>query len=474
MKNSEIPPFQGVIEIFDKDKLNSKQLSDKIKESKKSQEGLLELFERFSKLSLGTVQVKPQKWKDEDVLSYHPKVIFSISKIKKLVRKLRAINEKYYTDVASEVSKMLCYIEDCEENGKIAVCDVEKFQKTTEKNAFQSEQATTEFAKLKRLVIYTNTYYKVPPLRPIPIEHLTRLVKETSKNVEKSLKYVWPNAFDTYYAQYVSTTSKIGEFQEAPSAIIAPSVDYVKNEEEINEKSFASKDKNKAMRGEKVDFTVIKSFIRKQENDFKLSKDENVVIECAAIRFLFDLYYTKYPTYLVNYQTKEAIDEHFKEQENKIQKDCLLIRKMSPAKLLLRKELFTDEQYNMSFVELCDMSNDLQGAILELSSIVLYTNPIDIVAVVFKTLKHAENFIYSNFSKPEKNLMSFDDFFGIFFPIFSLSPPPNCAVLLEFVSTFGEIDYSQPFQFAYAIFTSAIEFIRDFTTEKLNSNQITM
>ena len=520
--DDEIPssPWPGITNVERYNiKISRFERNSKKRQVQQTKEELIKLFNLYTEKSLDQIQSKIRQATEEEKKVNQPQVNFCLKKIKKIENDLQKIHETYYSGVASQVSKIICFFSECEQKGFLPLCDVEKLTSTIDKMSYQSRSVKRKFRELEFYSSYINSHNFVHRLPAVPIEHVIPLISDVAKYSELTYHYTKPNIFDTFYSDYIITSGKKNLFLDAVDKLITPpapeqvqqtstptkkkqlkvfigdSVKVVKQNDENTEsseiqpepvslpqdKELKEDDKpkeqiidTKTQKNEQIiNSTFFQNFINQQSDFFDLStREERIVVDCAITRLLFDLYYSRFPTLIFPYKSENELDPKFAEDELLIQKNCELLRVLSPKKLQTRPDLFPPDLYDKSFLEIHKISSEIRETVRVISSLCFYINPLDILAETFHALKHVENFVLSNSESKESHSMSFDDFFGIFFPVFSIEPPGNCSIMLAFMEIFGKLNYSMPFQFAYAILTSTISFIRDFDESKLSAEQI--
>ena len=503
----------------------------KMRQVQQTKDELTKLFNQYTEKSLQQIHAKVKQPTDGEKINNQPQVNFCLEKVRKIEQNLQKIHETYYSGVASQVSRIICFFSECEQKGFIPFCNVEKLMSDVDKMSYQSRSVKRKLRELEYYLTYINSHNFVPRLPAVPLEHIIPLISDVAKYSELTYHYVKPNIFDTFYSDFIITSGKKNLFLEALDKVLTPplpeqtqsspitpkkkqlkvfigdSVKVIKHDDdkaeteqnqessEIKTENEISKSDNESLQVEAkhpiqkeqnetpkiekqktedlINASFFQNFINQQTEFFTLSsREESLVVECSAIRLFFDFYYSRFPTFIFPSKYEKDLNQKFNEEDLLIQKNCELLRKMSPKMLQTRTDLFPPSLYDKSFTEICKKSPEIAESVRIISSLCFYNNPLDILAETFHALKNVENFVLSNSESKESRSMSFDDFFGIFFPVFSIEPPLNSSILLYFMELFGKLNYSMPFQFAYAILTSTISFIRDFDESKLSSENI--
>jgi len=131
---------------------------------------------------------------------------------------------------------------------------------------------------------------------------------------------------------------------------------------------------------------------------------------------------------------------------------------------------------DVSFSRLVQRSPVLQRAVSSLSTVQFMTNPIDIIANVFTSLKAAEEFVRTNSLEsrfgqfvsmfdPAKvasasDQLAFDELFPLFCSVFAASCPVNASAVAAFTGRIGAAGMSAAFDFAKLFLSSAVEHVR--------------
>ena len=494
-------PWPGITYAERMDGMSSFEKKVKLRQSQQTKEELSKLFNLYTEKSISLVKANVPHSTPEEMKINQPCVNFCLKKVKKLEQTLQSIHETYYSGVATQVSRIICFFTECEAKGFIPVCDVEKLNNHVTDMSFKSRSVKQVFQKLNYFIAFINSHIFVPRLPEVPLYHLQPLIADVAQYSDLTYRYTKPNLFDTFYADFIVTSGKkqmfldaLGRILSCPENvssshprsrrnvhIISDDIEHDRSTpEHVPNQSDTESEKSKPRRKNSentqicdvVDMKFFHNFINQQIDFFELTKkEEKIVVECAVTRMIFDLYYIKYPTFLIPFTKESELDEKYHKTDLKILKNCMRIREMSPKQLQAREDLFPPDQYVIPFTEICQQSIHIKESVKHISTLSFYVNPLDIVAASFHALKSVENYVLSQSKTTDASNMSFDDFFGLFFPVFAIDPPPNCSILLEFIDMFGKMNYSMPFQFAYAILTSTISFIRDFDESKLSSDK---
>ena len=200
--------------------------------------------------------------------------------------------------------------------------------------------------------------------------------------------------------------------------------------------------------------------------------EQEVVLEVAMWRVIFDMYYVSNPSLLMS-----AADEQFASK-------CTFISSFSPRSLGLSEHLFTAQQLDTPMTNLVRENRQIREISEELASLQFFTCPNDILFSLQKCVVMIDQLARSN--ELERKLgpfvgmldkeqirgkgvrfMSFDDIFSLFFSILAAEPPRNAVAICDWLTSMPDSLVTPQRQHAKTTFIGAVDHILQFTEAQL-------
>ena len=371
---------------------------------------------------------------------YRRKILFLQNQIKEDLTTVFLYHQQIYAKfygLADQMIKILCI---CEDHNVTCSCDIAAFQQYTSKD-YQNDFPISNFqwkskalySKLQKIMEF-NAKVSIPNWQLL-LQRLTQQIKRQTPQVNLDLGYCPPSPVDqSLSAIFLSRKTEID---------VKPAIEQMKN----------------------FDLTEANNMLVQISKRLNLSsKPEFIVFKCAFMRFLFDLLY---------HDSYKLFDT---EDNNKFIQQCAVVSSFSPSDLELCENPFTDDQFKTAIHGLLAMPliNSISDSII---LIPFYTNPIDIVADLAKSLHQLSDVARKNdaerkmgrfasmvedYKKKKREIMSFDDCFSLFFVSFVMKPPSGAPGIANFVSKY-DIGYTREMKYAESILMASIQHAMDFS-----------
>ena len=393
-------------------------------------DGLTEVMSRFlSKAKSEQERLEPVFI--FDARQAQPTVNFCMRKLVKYLVCYSTFVDDFFLKAAHQISLLIEELGKLKREGVYASCtasDVERhFTSIFEQHPF----VVSIVPKIQRLRAFINRYRMSVRMPEVPIEHIRAAMKESAARADESIEYSAHGFYDDFLFCFVmSRRDFLREIDELVRGVIDQG------------------------NGELTDFRKVESLVAKMVRSLKpISKADVFVVRCGIVRIFFDR------LYLIsnNYLRARTCSSRFTEA-------CETIRNLTPRAMGVSDYLMSPDMLDKPFLEILEKEEILQDALKNIQLIQFYTNPVDIMACVLRTLKSVEKFVRLHMSDPEKDgniasQMSFDDFFPMFCMIFSIDPPVNAYDVSHLLSSAVGLITSSAMEFAKMFFTSSVEYI---------------
>jgi hypothetical protein len=357
-----------------------------------------------------------------------------------LSEKIELFHRQYFAMAAHHITNLLGLIKQKRQRGISVHCSVEQVQ-----NYFMSTyQVRSPVALLRRLLslkAYVIRRMQTPRVVEIAVSELEVSLRTSALQVISTIDFSPFCPFDDHFALYVLRSGSARRFDEIVDRVGAG--------------------------GKTIDPGPINEII---SNSCQLVKPktpaEVAVIKNAVYRFLFDRLYVKYPR-LISGDGADCAQ---------LGQICDRIRWLTPREMGIPAKMLKAGMVDIAFASLVQRSPLLQKAVSELSGVQFLTNPVDIIAHVFLSLKSGEEFVRQNSFEsrfgqfvsmfdPSKvanvsDQLSFDDFFPMFCLIFSLAWPVNASAIIRLTARFRGVGLPPSFDFASLFFTSVMQYVK--------------
>jgi hypothetical protein len=311
--------------------------------------------------------------------------------------------------------------------------------------------------RIQSLKRFLDRYSDSPRFPTIPILHVRAAMKESATKVLDATEYVPYSFFDDFFSFFVygRPDLNLGQFGARARSIAGQ------------------------VKGKSLNFSAVTELIGVCVKLLK-PKDQRevIVIKNGVYRLFFDRLFMHCP----------QLFEGTKPDAAEMGGRCSLVRWMTPHQMSIPDKLMQPSMVDMPFATLLRGSPQLQQAVREIEIIPFLTNPIDIMAHVFNSLKSAEDFVRQNsfqnrfgmfvsmFDKEKlssvSDQLSFDDFFPMFCLVFSSACPSNAMAISDLMAKFTGLGLAPAFDFAKLFFTSAVQYMRDFNSQELDPAQM--
>ena len=366
-----------------------------------------------------------------DIKQTQPTVNFCMRKLTKYLNSYCAFVDDFFLKAAHLVSILIQELGELLRQNVRASCQAAKVE-----NHFMSLFVSTPWVmkivpKITGLHSFIERYRSSVRMPTIPTEHLRRAMKESAACADESIEYSKYGFYDDFMFCFVmSRQDFLDEIDELVKDIIAQG------------------------NGELTDFRRVESLVAKIVKSLKpIDKKDVFVVRCGVVRIFFDRLYV----ISENYLRTGSCSERFTTA-------CQIIRNLTPRVMGVSDYLMSAEMIETRFLDIVAKEKILQQSLNDIQMIQFYTNPLDIMACVLRTLKSLEKFVRQNLANPDADgnvasQMSFDDFFPLFCLIFSIDPPVNAYDVSHLLSSAVGLITSSAMEFAKMFFTSSVEYI---------------
>ena len=372
---------------------------------------------------------------DVDMHQMQPSFNFCLRKLRKYLNAYCAFVDDFFLKAADHVSVLLAHITEMHKDGVVPYClpvsDVEyHFVSLFEAVPF----VASVVPKLRRLRAFLNKYRFSVRMPSIPIEHVRAAMKESAAKVDVSTEFSAHGVYDDFLFCFVQSRQ-----------------DFLDEIDELVKDVISQGGKQLA------DFRKVEGLVAKMVKSLKpIAQKDIFVVRCGIVRIFFDRLYVLSGDYL----RTEAMNGQFSAS-------CEILRCMTPRQMNVSDYLLTPEVMDQPFDKTVENEELLRNAIKDIAVIQFYTNPLDVMACVLRTLKAIEKFVRSSTSAQGSesrvydvaSQMSFDDFFPLFCFVFAADPPVNAHDVARLLSSAVGLITSSAMEFAKLFFTSAVEYI---------------
>ncbi|OHT12723.1 hypothetical protein TRFO_17341 [Tritrichomonas foetus] len=474
---------------------------------------LKKILDRFVQIS----QVKLPKLYTFDLDNFNGspfyKARFCFAKLKKLQRRLQFHHNVFYSKVTSTISRILYLLQNCDQSKTSFSCDLKALNSFIENEYVKDEKIILTKKKIQILNEYANKkLYLTPTHQNISSENqILSLLNDSLQFAQKECNYCQFSPFDRIFDLYVLNSPLKADFEIVSNKILNSKT---RQNERLRRSSFhlpkamskscscdmlheIKRPKKHILMLEQytIDLSEVSNLVETLNSklNFKsyIKQDKmplaQIVLTSAITRILFEnIYLTD-----VNLFNEKNID--FSEFEHK----CNVIRWASPRNLKISPSIINKNSMDTPFVTLASCSPDLQIATSFLQDLHFLTNPLDIIFSICQSIKCIECFILKSTEENQKNnkgndprinaenktqqamenngiikakggstnytskkydSISFDDFFSVFWPTFSISPASNCLAISSLLLAMVNYPLLPPFDFARFMFTSAVDY----------------
>ncbi|KAH0789409.1 hypothetical protein GPJ56_006686 [Histomonas meleagridis] len=209
------------------------------------------------------------------------------------------------------------------------------------------------------------------------------------------------------------------------------------------------------------DFDVfVQFFFISLQQGGKIDKKSFIVIRCACIRVLFDIYYADND----NIMLSEPCTPDFI-------KKCEIAQQLTPSQLSISSEIFGDLYKNVPMWKISSGTQPFFEASDHIFMAQLMINPLDIAAKMFQAMKSleraAKGFAYTTQKQKGKDVgldvidLSFDDLFSMLIPAFTLRPFVCPDAIKRFLSLFADLKISATLDYAKVSTCALIDHVEE-------------
>lgn len=277
---------------------------------------------------------------------------------------------------------------------------------------------------------------------PVPQGHVAEPVEEEEEDQE-ALKCSWEDRFNSPCTREIM--NKLGSFRRRMTDV--PVHDCMLDDSGIVDPVMPFDELCKTERATFENFDMFVNFFFTTVAGSQAPQQEYVVIRCACIRFLFDLYYAKYPMVL----TSEPASKSFVEK-------CVKITRLSPKSLKMSEKAVSPDKYIKSMKTIIEQNEPFKNACRSVLATQFAVNPLDIAAEMNECIRNVQNGVeHVKTSRYKTQDMSFDDLFTFLLPVFAYTPYPSPKAVRSFLMMFGDLKMSMSLDYAITHLTGLID-----------------
>lgn len=346
------------------------------------------------------------------------------------------------------LNNLLVLVEKYEQQSQNVKCKFKELQFFFDSN-YQKSIIPKRLEKIEKLPKNINFYIQKINSLGTNEAYLIKSIKLQIPKLHKNNDYIEMNNFDELLASYIDTKQNDERLQEIISLIKYGKEQYIGH---------------------------LANYINKF---LKITADEQLIIlKSACIRFFYSLAYIKEPEVL-NSNANCLIFFN----------NCNYIASFSPKSLGLSPQLFTVEQMELSLMGVVRHSEILAEMSADLNSLQFLVSPVDMMILISRVILKLEDFVKKNIlnkkfgqfasmvesdfnKKKNREMMSFDDCFSLFFSILSINPPSNSIEISVCFQNSPDLIDDMPLKMAKATFVSAVDHILGFSEEQIIKDEI--
>ena len=370
-----------------------------------------------------------------DIHQMQPSVNFCARKLTKYLDIYCSYANDFFLKAANHVSLVIAHITEMQKSNVTVYCLPASDVEFHFVSLFEAVPFVTQISsKIRRLRAFVNKYKYSVRLPVVPIEHMQAAMKESASRADVSTEFSVYGVYDDFMFCYVySRQDFLAEIDELVKDIISQGTKQL------------------------TDFRRVEGLVANMVKSLKPMDQKDVfVVRCGIVRIFFDRLYILSSDYL----RTQAVDTKFVAA-------CEKLREMTPSQMSVGEYLLPPEIMNTPFSKITEKEDVLLKAINDIRMIQFYTNPLDVMACVLRTLKAVERFVREK--SPElgdgqraydiASQMSFDDFFPLFCLVFAVDPPVNSHDVAHLLSSAVGLITSAAMEFAKLFLTSSVDYM---------------
>jgi hypothetical protein len=365
---------------------------------------------------------------------------------RRMANEVEVFHRLFFSAAARHITNLLAAIKQKRQRHISVHCAVQQANDYFMAN-YETRRPSKLFRKLISLKTYVTNNLQSSRFIDMPLVQLQASLQQSASQVIETIGFSPRCTFDDDFAAFVCAGGAlaIDKFDEISARI-----------------------------ARRLDMSPIKDVIGQSVQLLRpRTQGEVCVIKNAVYRLLFDRLYLKFPEPIAGP----------KSGPQGLGQLCDRMRWLTPRELSIPEKMMKPWMMDLSFTILVQRSVHPQKAVSDLSAIQFLTNPVDIIANVYLALKAGEEFVRQNVLEtrfgqfvsmfdPRKvanvsDQLSFDDFFPLFCPLFSLACPINATVIARLVSKLKGVELSPAFDFAKLFFLSALEYVKNVKVDSI-------
>ena len=192
-------------------------------------------------------------------------------------------------------------------------------------------------------------------------------------------------------------------------------------------------------------------FIILDSTDLMKNSKIVIVMRCAIIRILFNIYYQK---------NEDMFYENSLSQT--FLASCDEISNMNLYDLGVNNSIFHETLFeNMIIKDILTYNNFFRDAIDTFTLLQFYNNPLDISFLCFTIINNIDNGLQLLLKIKESPQLSFDDMFSFFISCLSLNPISSPLGVHKFMNIFSDLKISDSLTYAKTFLTASIKHLLD-------------
>lgn len=405
-----------------------------------SEEGIKILNNLFSEYMSGIQQPLPNFYQVKPELPPEisiPSVNFAFFKLKQIQSKIEQKNDAQIGVALGIVSKLIIVLSNSNQNETNLFFDSVSFENWIR---LTTRIDRNLLKKIRSIEAYANQN-KTVRRHPYITLHLFQNFVFTLSDSPENSEFYSPDILDDFFFQFLLSNDFFPKYDRLIKMLF--------HQQTVSFKKYLPK---------------LNEFIKKQILHID-PKDKKIalILKCSILKVIFTRYFLKTPTLFSEDPEDDLI----------LQK-CLVLKTFTPVQFKISQSFILASQFHTPFFILLQRNSYLSLASNELFMLQFLTNPIDLVASIFRTLQFLEAFVASNLHEKKtghplvielqdlakyKTGLSFDDILSLFVPIFSCNPPSNPVSISKLFELIDGLQISPPFEFSSLIYSSTIHYL---------------
>jgi hypothetical protein len=370
-----------------------------------------------------------------------PAIRWALQRQGRVCEKLEFFTRSYFRDATNFTLQLLQLMHERRESGapvELLKEDLNSYFVNTHQNQRVRQKRLFRVVSLK---FHVDKFLRSPRFPEIPVQHLRQAMLESSKKVIDVIEFGPHGFFDDFLSFFVRShpTFNLKFFDEAVEGIAQKSESV-------------------------IDFSPVKHLVAALVQLLAPKHPrEVIVIKNGVYRIFFDRFY--------------LVDSRFigaRSTEPDFLTICERMQRFTPAVMAVSENMLLPEMMNVPFTTLVDQHALLQAAVAELKVLPFTTNPVDMMAHVYNTLKGLEDFARENDlaraqvapsaenskgAPVRSDGLAFDDFFPLFCLVLAAAAPSNAQGIADGFSRVTGLLISSSLDFSKLFFVSVIEYL---------------